>query len=316
MFITSYASDSGFADTNAVNVPYKRKASCLWNYIDNKVSSKYLPLAGGTMNGNARIGHGSGNLYIGNSGNDGWIYTQDIASQLGTDKWYIRESGAANFGNVYICTKSDYATYDSSIIECYNDALYLNYYSPRGINLCNGGGTVQIGSYTSGDTGNNKLYVNGSEFINGASNVKDHVFANGFRHRSHNSDDAVLLAGGGYSQGVPVRYWAIYYMYIGNSSTDITYTKRSGNYDFITSEAWESEGSARFDISFPSGYNKNNTLIFGNGDHRTSSSWKTSVYVTITTSTAFGTASQIRVMISDDANLNVGFANIYFMCMG
>ena len=317
MFITSVVSNSGFADTNAVNVPYKRKASCLWNYIDSKVSSKYLPLAGGTMNGNARIGHGSGNLYIGNSGNDGWIYTQDIASQDGTDKWWVRTSGAAHFGNVYICTKSDYTTYDSSIIECYTgNNLYLNYYSPRGINLCNGGGTVQIGPYTTGDTGNNKLYVNGSEFINGASNVKDHVFANGFRHRSHNSDDSVLLAGGGYSQGVPVRYWAIYYMYIGNSSTDVTYTKRSGNYNFITSEAWESEGSARFDISFPSGYNKNNTLIFGNGDHRTSSSWKTPVYVTITTSTAFGGASQIRVMISDDANLNVGFANIYFMCMG
>lgn len=317
MFITSWASDSGFADTNAVNVPYKRKASCLWNYIDSKVSSKYLPLAGGTMNGNARIGHGSGNLYIGNSGNDGWIYTQDIASQSGTDKWNIRVSGAAQFGNIHICAKSDYTTYDSSIIECYTgDNLYLNYYSPRGINLCNGGGTVQIGSYTSGDTGNNKLYVNGSEFINGASNVKDHVFANGFRHRSHNSNDSVLLAGGGYSQGVPVRYWAIYYMYIGNSSTDVTYTKRSGNYNFITSEAWESEGAARFDIRFPSGYNKNNTLIFGNGDHRTSSSWKTPVYVTITTSTAFGGASQIRVMISDDASLNVGFANIYFMCMG
>jgi hypothetical protein len=80
MFITSWASDSGFADTSAVNVPYKRKASCLWNYIDSKVSSKYLPLAGGTMSGNARIGHGSGNLYIGNSGNDGCVYTQDIAS--------------------------------------------------------------------------------------------------------------------------------------------------------------------------------------------------------------------------------------------
>lgn len=317
MFITSVVSNSGFADTNAVNVPYKRKASCLWNYIDSKVSSKYLPLAGGTMNGNARIGHGSGNLYIGNSGNDGWIYTQDIASQSGTDKWNIRVSGAAQFGNIHICAKSDYATYDSSIIECYTgNNLYLNYYSPRGINLCNGGGTVQIGSYTAGDTGGNKLYVNGSEFINGASNVKDHVFANGFRHRSHNSNDSVLLAGGGYSQGVPVRYWAIYYMYIGNSSTDVTYTKRSGNYNFITSEAWESEGAARFDISFPSGYNKNNTLIFGNGDHRTSSSWKTPVYVTITTSTAFGGASQIRVMISDDASLNVGFANIYFMCMG
>ena len=43
--------------------------------------------------------------------------------------------------------------------------LYLNYHSPRGVNLCNGGGTVQIGPYTTGDTGNNKLFVNGSEFI-------------------------------------------------------------------------------------------------------------------------------------------------------
>lgn len=317
MFITSWASDSGFADTNAVNVPYKRKASCLWNYIDSKVSSKYLPLAGGTMNGNARIGHGSGNLYIGNSGNDGWVYTQDIASQSGTDKWWVRESGAAHFGNVYICTKSDYTTYNSSIIECYTgNNLYLNYYSPRGVNLCNGGGTVQIGPYTTGDTGNNKLFVNGSEFIQGASNVKDHVFANGFRHRSHNSNDSVLLAGGGYSQGVPVRYWAIYSMYIGNSSTDVTYTRRGGNYDFITSKIWESEGVAIFDINFPSGYNRNNTLIFGNGDHRTSSQWKTPVYATITTHISFGSASKIRVMISDDANLNTGFANIYFMCMG
>ncbi len=316
MFITSWASDSGFADTNAVNVPYKRKASCLWSYIDSKVSSKYLPLAGGTMNGNARIGHGSGNLYIGNSGNDGWIYTQDIASQKGTDKWAIRESGAAHFGNVHICSKSD-ENYDSSIIECYTgNNLYLNYYSSKGVSLCNGGGTVQIGPYTTGDTGNNKLYVNGSEFINGASNVRDHVFANGFRHRSHNSNDSVLLAGGGYSQGVPVRYWAIYYVYIGNSSTDVTYTKRSGNYNFITSKNWESEGVVILDISFPSGYNKNNTLIFGNGDHRTSSSWKTPVYVTITTSPQFGQESKIRVMISDDASLNTGFANIYFICMG
>lgn len=317
MFITSWASDSGFADTNAVNVPYKRKASCLWSYIDSKVSSKYLPLAGGTMNGNARIGHGSGNLYIGNSGNDGWVYTQDIASQSGTDRWWIRESGAAHFGNIYICTKSDYTTYDSSIIECYaGNNLYLNYYSPRGVNLCNGGGTVQIGPYTTGDTGNNKLFVNGSEFIQGASNVRNHVFANGFRHRSHNSDDAVLLAGGGYSQGVPVRYWAIYQIYIGGSSTDVSCTKRSGNHDFITSKSWESVGIVTLEINFPSGYSKNNTLIFGNGDHQTSSYWTTPVYATITTHTGFSSASKIRVMLSNDSSLDTGFANIYFMCMG
>ncbi|MEE0043159.1 hypothetical protein [Catenibacterium sp.] len=196
-----------------------------------------------------------------------------------------------------------------------NGNLHLNYRNTGNVTLCNGGGAVTIGTAAT-DIGGNKLYVNGSDYIKGASNVKDHVFANGFRHRSHNSNDSVLLAGGGYSQGVPVRYWAMYIIYIGNSPTDIIYAKRSGNYDFITSEVWESEGSAIFDISFPSGYYKNNTLIFGNGDHRTSSSWKTPVYVTITTSTAFGAESQIRVMISDDSSFNTGFANIYFMCMG
>lgn len=126
----------------------------------------------------------------------------------------------------------------------------------------------------------------------------------------------MLLAGGGYSQGVPVRYWAIYYIFIGNKSAALICTKRSGNYDFITSEVWESEGTAIFDISFPSGYNKNNTLIFGNGDHYINSEWKDSVYVTITTNTDFNTASKIRVIISNDKDSNYGYANIYFMCMG
>ena len=32
---------------------------------------------------------------------------------------------------------------------------------------------------------------------------------NGFHHANHDNNDAVLLAGGGYSQGVPVKYWSI-----------------------------------------------------------------------------------------------------------
>lgn len=310
MFITSVVSNSGFADTNAVNVPYKRKASCLWNYINSKVSSKYLPLAGGTMNGNARIGHGSGNLYIGNSGNDGWIYTQDIASQKGTDKWWIRESGAAHFGDVYICTKSDYSTYDTSIIECYSSTLYLNYYSSKGVSLCNGGGTVQIGPYTTGDTGNNKLYVNGSEFINGASNVRDHVFANGFRHRSHNSDDAVLLAGGGYSQGVPVKYWSIEQIII-NSSEAIYHQNRGGNYTFITKIESYINGACTLTLQFPSGYDSYNTMIWAMG--RTNNSVPSdhaNIYATI----IYLSGSKYRLVLADDSTLNNGSCQLYFMC--
>lgn len=168
MLITSWASNDGFADTNAVNVPYKRKASHLWDYIkaktDTLYSSKshthsYLPLAGGTMNGNARIGHGSGNLYIGNSGNDGWIYTQDIASQLGTDKWNIQTSGAACFGIIHIASKTD-GTFNSNIIEC-NSTIHLNYFSAQDVSLCYGGGKVGIGKsdplYTLDVAGNGRF---------------------------------------------------------------------------------------------------------------------------------------------------------------
>lgn len=312
MFITSWASDSGFADTNAVNVPYKRKASCLWSYIDSKVSSKYLPLAGGTMNGNARIGHGSGNLYIGNSGNDGWIYTQDIASQSGTDKWWVRESGAAHFGNVYICAKSDYITYDSSIIECYTgNNLYLNYYSTKGVNLCNGGGTVQIGPYTTGDTGNNKLFVNGSEFIQGASNVRDHVFANGFRHRSHNSNDSVLLAGGGYSQGVPVKYWSIETIII-YGPTQVSRTNRGGNYTFVTKVEPRINGSCTLTLQFPSGYNNYNTIIWAMGrlNQEAHDSSNSSIYATI----VHLEGSKYYLNLADDESLNNGTCQLYFMC--
>ena len=62
MLITSWASNSGFADTNAVNIPYKRKAIHLWEYIKAKTDSlyatkghnhddRYLKLTGGTMSG-------------------------------------------------------------------------------------------------------------------------------------------------------------------------------------------------------------------------------------------------------------------------
>lgn len=63
---------------------------------------RYLKLTGGTMNGNARIDHGSGNLYIGNSGNDGWLAVQDICSQnsVGDGIWSIRTNGTAHFQNI------------------------------------------------------------------------------------------------------------------------------------------------------------------------------------------------------------------------
>lgn len=76
MLITSYATNNGFADTNAVNVPYKRKAIHLWEYIKAKTDSlyatkghnhdgRYLRLSGqDTMQGNLYL-HSYGTSYIG-----------------------------------------------------------------------------------------------------------------------------------------------------------------------------------------------------------------------------------------------------------
>lgn len=76
MLITSCATNSGFADTNAVNVPYKRKAIYLWEYIKAKTDSlyatkghnhdgRYLRLSGqDTMQGNLYL-HSHGTSYIG-----------------------------------------------------------------------------------------------------------------------------------------------------------------------------------------------------------------------------------------------------------
>lgn len=262
------------------------------------------------------------NNWFRSQGASGW-YSESYGGGINmSDTTWIRTYGNKSF----YCDRQIYSSSSirmsdillertNEINNITNGPLHLNYRNTGNVTLCNGGGAVTIGT-TSTDIGGNKLFVNGSEFIDGASNVRQHVFAKGFRHRDHNSNDAVLLAGGGYSQGVPVKYWAIYSIYIGGSSTDNSYYKLSGNYNFISNMTWEQLGSAILNINFPSGYNKGNTLIFGNGDHMMNTNWSTPVYVTITTHRRFGQASNIRVMISDDSSFNTGFASIYFMCMG
>ena len=123
-----------------------------WNYDD-----RYLKLTGGTMNANARISHDNGNLYIGRADNNGWVYTQDIASHTGSDKWNIRTSGAACFGSIHIASKTD-ASFNANVIECAT-GIYLNYFSSQNVSLCSGGGKVGIGTSSPGSY---KLSVNGS----------------------------------------------------------------------------------------------------------------------------------------------------------
>lgn len=49
----------------------------------------------------ARIGS-SGSLYIGNENNSGWIYVQDMCSQIDTSLWSIRQTGNATFNSLNV----------------------------------------------------------------------------------------------------------------------------------------------------------------------------------------------------------------------
>lgn len=106
MLITSYASNSGFADTNAVNVPYKRKAIHLWEYIKAKTDSlyatkghnhdgKYLKLTGGTMLGALNFANNTWNLV----GDDSYIGDCNISGHFGIKAANTTYPGITFFNN-------------------------------------------------------------------------------------------------------------------------------------------------------------------------------------------------------------------------
>lgn len=144
------------------------------------------------------------NNWFRSQGATGW-YSETYGGGIWmSDSSWIRTYGSKNFYCDHQIYSSDsirmaniYLHHSNEINNVDNGKLHLNYRNTGNVTICNGGGAVTIGS-TTDDIGGNKFYVKGSEFIDGVSNVRNHVYADGFRHRSHNSNDAILLAGGSY----------------------------------------------------------------------------------------------------------------------
>lgn len=64
-------------------------------------------------NAGARIG-GNGSLYLGNANNSGWVYVQDMCSQVNSSYWNIRQLGNATFKSL---TVNDVISCDSIIVS-------------------------------------------------------------------------------------------------------------------------------------------------------------------------------------------------------
>lgn len=140
MFITSYATDNGFADPNGKNKPYKRKASLLWNYINNKCSSIYATQS--WVNSNFYTCYESNNRYIQSETDPIWTadkvnyYTKtECNNKFQLKGAYLTEQNLQGYAtttwvnsNYYTCSESD-----SRYIQSENDPVWTaakgNYYT-------------------------------------------------------------------------------------------------------------------------------------------------------------------------------------------
>lgn len=201
MFVTSWASDKGFADTNAVNVPYKRKAASLWDYIKAKTDSlyatknhnhddRYLKLTGGVLKGQIILPDidvntsYTGSIIIGASNTDnlGIDGNEIMARNNGkaSTLYLNNEGGAVQLGAI-LRTNSNIAYIGSQSTQ--NMIKFINNTSDshgNGIAI-GGGGLTIIGSGESSDVvmgqhssgGDENMIIAGDGNIDFYSNLKD-----------------------------------------------------------------------------------------------------------------------------------------------
>lgn len=77
----------------------------VFNYYSNKRSNGTLKFPGITTitpDSGARIGGSGGDLYLGNANNSGWVYVQDMCSQVNSSYWNITQNGSAMFKSLTV----------------------------------------------------------------------------------------------------------------------------------------------------------------------------------------------------------------------
>lgn len=118
-----------------------------------------------TPDSGARIG-GSGSLYIGNANNSGWVYVQDMCSQVNSSYWNITQNGSATFKSL---TVTDVISCNS--ISVSNNAIIAGNLSVNG--LINNKGILPTNYEV-----NNKgigCYVSADELCSGITAITDSI---------------------------------------------------------------------------------------------------------------------------------------------
>ncbi len=152
------------------------------------------------------------------SGNTGWYNTTYQGGWYMSDTSWIRAHngvGIYTSGQIYssssIRMSNILLEHTDEINNSANGGIHLNYRNSGNISLCYGGGNVGIGIVTP----SYKLDVNGQ------------MRASGFHHSSVNSDNYILLAGGGYKTLKDFIFLNKSYNYTDNEHYNLNFYKLS-----------------------------------------------------------------------------------------
>lgn len=116
--------------------------------------------------------------------------------------------------------------------------------------------------------------------------------------------------------GVIVKYWGWYHISC-YSSTTPSYSKKGGNFNFVTSVSRRSEGKYTVGTVYPSGYTQDNTIYWGSGRLNktvSSSSSNSLLYVTMFSGYQSGSTYYLYVNTADDSSTNDGSFDVFFLC--
>lgn len=116
--------------------------------------------------------------------------------------------------------------------------------------------------------------------------------------------------------GVIVKYWGWYNISC-YSSTTPSYSKKGGNFNFVTSISRRSEGKYTLGTVYPSGYTYNNTIYWGSGrlnKGMSSNSSNSVLYVTMFNGYQSGSTYYLYVNTADDSSTNDGVFDVFFLC--
>lgn len=204
---------------------------------------------------------------------------------------------------VYIPTNTSHLTNDSGFLTGNAGS------STQGVYVT--GGTVKAMTYklnatvNSGSSGKLAYY-------SGTNSIDDYTSTKG------SSSTPIYLNAGVPTacSGVIVKYWGWYNISC-YSSTTPTYSKKGGNFNFVTLVSRRSEGKYTVGTVYPSGYTWDNTIYWGSGrlnKGMSSNSSNSVLYVTMFNGYQSGSTRYLYVNTADDSSSNDGVFDVFFLC--